>query len=66
MRNVTMVVLVLMTSCHDAENENIGPERNHSTTNRSAMQKLHGVPTAFPNFCANLRNIFVRRFCRNE
>src|SRR6478672_8719287 len=45
-RNVTMVVPVLMTSCQVSEKWNAGPLSAHTSTIRSADRKVHGVPTA--------------------
>src|SRR5688500_15491337 len=44
MRNVTIVVPVLMTSCHVSLKPNIGPVTLHTTTVPSASEKAAGVP----------------------
>ena len=46
MRNVTMVVPVLMTSCQVSENANKGPLIAQIATAATAMKKAAGVPMA--------------------
>src|SRR4051794_24737176 len=43
-RNVTIVVLVLITSCHVSENANTGPSSAHITTTPSAIPNAVVVP----------------------
>src|SRR5256885_754689 len=43
-RNVTMVVPVLMTSCQVSENLKYGPATAHNTTTRHAPMKTHVRP----------------------
>src|SRR6187200_2067787 len=46
MRKVTIVVPVLMTSCHVSLKWKIGPVMAHTITTRTASTSAHGVPTA--------------------
>ncbi|MNC91345.1 hypothetical protein D3C83_75870 [compost metagenome] len=46
MRNVTMVVLVLITSCHVSENLKIGPMQAQTMTMPNAIRKA-GVEPVF-------------------
>ena len=55
MRKVTIVVPVLITSCHVSEKRNIGPVIAHSRTSTQAAKKAHDVPTALAVSWANLR-----------
>src|SRR5438045_3943898 len=59
-RKVTMVVLVLMTSCQVSEKPNIGPVTAQARIMASATMKAHGEPTASATACEALRkNSFV-------
>ena len=40
MRNVTIVVVVLITSCQESVNPNSGPTASHTTTRSTATPKL--------------------------
>lgn len=46
MRNVTIVVPVLMTSCHVSEKPNSGPEITHTKTTETAATNAYGLPVA--------------------
>ena len=43
-RNVTMVVPVLMTSCQVSLKPNNGPDTSQTTINPAAMANTHGRP----------------------
>ena len=45
-RNVTIVVPVLMTSCQVSENANIGPLAAHAITIRQQIRNVIGAPAA--------------------
>ena len=45
-RNVTIVVLVLMTSCHVSEKLKIGPVTAHTTMTKAATTNAMGDPSA--------------------
>jgi len=45
-RNVTIVVPVLMTSCHVSEKPNNGPVTPHTITMATAATNANGVPAA--------------------
>ena len=45
-RNVTIVVPVLMTSCQVSEKPKIGPVMPHTSTTATAPTKANGVPAA--------------------
>src|SRR3954452_13202090 len=55
-KNVTIVVLVLITSCQVSENPKIGPLAAQTTTAVMAVTKAHGEPIASEVRWANLRN----------
>ena len=44
MRNVTIVVPVLITSCQVLENPNTGPSIAHATTQVAAIRNAQGLP----------------------
>src|SRR4051812_38047769 len=56
MRKVTIVVLVLITSCHVSEKPNIGPLMPHATTISAAQMNAHGDPTMLDVEWANFWN----------
>src|SRR5262245_24772927 len=45
-RNVTMVVPVLITSCHESLNRKSGPVIPHASTTEAARRKAAGRPVA--------------------
>ena len=47
MRNVTIVVAVLITSCHVSEKSNSGPVTSHVTITAAASSRAYGEPAAF-------------------
>src|SRR4029453_10647730 len=55
-RNVTMLVPVLITSCQVSENPNSGPVTAQTTMTPSATMNAHGVPVACDTAAANFRN----------
>src|SRR5882672_8108259 len=55
MRNVTMVVPVLMTSCHVSENPNRGPLNPQVRITKTAMPNAQGEPTPTEVLWENLR-----------
>ena len=44
-RKVTMVVVVLMTSCHVSEKPKSGPVTAHRTSSEAAATRANGEPT---------------------
>ena len=56
MRNVTIVVPVLTTSCQVSEKPNSGPLAAHTKTTQNATRNAAGEPTMPDTLCASLRN----------
>src|SRR3954470_13169166 len=56
-RKVTMVVPVLITSCHVSEKLKIGPVTAQTTMISAASRNAHGDPADVAMVAANLRNI---------
>src|SRR5690349_12398117 len=54
-RNVTMVVPVLITSCQVSLKWKIGPITAQATITAAAAANAHGVPVACDTRCANWR-----------
>lgn len=65
MRKVTMVVPVLMPSCHVSEHPNIGPVAAHTRTATRQTRKATGVPAACADAFAKRPNSgrFAARWC---
>ena len=55
-RKVTMVVLVLMISCHVSEKPKNGPLAAHRTMTRQQMMNVAGRPAAWATLFAILVN----------
>src|SRR5439155_19326741 len=55
-RNVTMVVPVLITSCQVSEYPNIGPVTAQTAMMSNARMNAHGLPTAAEAAAENFRN----------
>src|SRR6266446_5038497 len=55
-RNVTIVVPVLMTSCHESEKWKIGPVTAHTSTTARAAMNAQWLPTASETRHANALN----------
>jgi hypothetical protein len=55
-RNVTIVVAVLITSCHVSEKPNSGPVISHVTMTTAARSSANGEPAAFVTRAASRRN----------
>src|SRR3954463_5025353 len=56
-RNVTMVVPVLMTSCQVSENPKMGPVTAHTTITNTAMSRATGDPSALMQPSTALLNV---------
>jgi hypothetical protein len=57
-RNVTMVVPVLITSCHVSENPKNGPEIAQTTTVPRARAKTQALPTSRePTFATSANSL---------
>ena len=59
MRNVMIVVLVLMMSCHVSLKPNIGPVSSQTTIIADAMENATGRPVIVEHHCA--RKVKVER-----
>jgi uncharacterized membrane protein len=55
-RNVTILLIVFMTSCQLSENPKIGPVINQAITNAAAKPNTHGRPLLVAVSEANLEN----------
>ena len=51
-KNVTIVVPVLITSCHVSENPNAGPEAAHTKTTMQQIMKATACPAAWETVSA--------------
>ena len=56
MRNVTIVVAVLITSCHVSEKSKSGPVTSHVMITAAASSRAYGEPAAFVTRAASRRN----------